>query len=136
MTRYPMVDAGGQVGTRRWVDVEELSEQLIPIRDAFLKVFEGVRAKSRGEPQRLEVGLTLTEQGDIALAIGDTRPSVTLTLESRQRSPGSRTPRSKASAAKKPDVVEIDPAPPKSRVPDRGQSADVEDVPSIVLDDS
>jgi hypothetical protein len=130
-----MVDAAGQVGTRRVVDVEKLSEQLIPIRDAFLKLFEGVQAKSRGEPHRLELGLTVTEQGNIAFAIGDTRPSLTLTLESRQRPPGSRSPRSKASAAKKPDVVEIDPAPPKSRVPDRGPSSEVEDVSSIVLED-
>ena len=77
----------------------------------------------------------MTEQG-IAFAIGDARPSLTLTLESRQRSPGSSMPRSKASAAKKPDVVEIDPAPPKSRVPDRGPSAEVEGVRSIVLDDT
>jgi hypothetical protein len=130
-----MVDAARQVGTARVIDVEKLSEQLIPIRDAFLKLFEGVQAKSRGEPYRLELGLTVTEQGNIAFAIGDTRPSLTLTLESRQRSPSNRPPRSKASAAKKPDVVEIEPAPPKSRVPDRGPSAEVGGVGSIVLDD-
>jgi hypothetical protein len=135
MTRYPIVDPARQIDNRRLVDVEKLSEQLIPIRDAFLKLFEGVHAKSRGEPHRLELGLTVTQQGNIAFAIGDTRPSLTLTLESRHRSPSDRSPRSKARAAKKPDVVEIDPAPPKSRVPDRGPSAEMEGVGSIVLDD-
>jgi hypothetical protein len=135
VTRYPIVDAARQVGTRRLVDVEELSEQLIPIRDAFLKLFEGVQARSRGEPHRLELGLTVTGEGDLAFAVGDTRPSLTLTLEIRQRSPSNRSPRSKASASKKPDVVEIDPAPPKSRVPDRGPSEEKEGVRPIVLDD-
>jgi len=133
MTRYQIVDAttrtGGQV-----VDVERLSEQLIPIRDAFLKLFEGVQAKSRGEPHRLELGLTVTQYGDIAFATGDAQPSLTLTLQSRQRSPGTRSPGSKSSAAKKSDVVEIDPAPPESRVPGRGLAD--EDARSIILDDT
>lgn len=133
MTRYQTVDAATQTGGHM-VDVEMLSEQLIPIRDAFLKLFEGVQAKSRGEPHRLELGLTVTQHGDIAFAIGDAQPSLTLTLESRQRSPSTRSPTSKSSAAKKSDIVEIDPAPPESRVPERGLSD--EDVPSIVLNDT
>jgi hypothetical protein len=131
MTRYQTVDAARQTGGQV-VDVERLSEQLIPIRDAFLKLFEGVQAKSRGEPHRLELGLTVTQYGDIAFATGDARPTFTLILQGRQVAPSTRSPRPK-SGAKKSDVVEIDPAPPRSRVPDRGVSGG--DDRSIVLGD-
>ena len=101
MLRYPIatVTADRQVVNAGWVNMDTLTEQLLPIRDAFLELFERAPAKSRGELHRLELGLAVTEQG-IAFATGDTRPSLTLTLQSRQRSP-------RSNAAKKPDVVEI-----------------------------
>src|SRR5262245_61998843 len=67
------------------IDLEVLVSQLIPIRDALLKVFDGVPARGRGEVQRLEVGLTLTGRGVVAFPAEDMRPSLTLTLGARQR---------------------------------------------------
>jgi len=134
MNRYPTLDMESKKLTPRAVDVETLSEQLIPIRDALLKLFDGVRSRSRGELHRIELGLTVTEQGTIAFTIGDARPSLTLTLESRQRSPSVRG--SKSGAAKKPDVVEIDPPPPASRLPARGSSEEEEGVRTFVLVES
>jgi len=135
MNRYPTLDTESKKLTPRAVDVETLSEQLIPIRDALLKLFDGVRSRSRGELHRVELGLTVTEQGTIAFTIGDARPSLTLTLESRQRSPSARAT-SKSGAAKKPDVLKIDPPPPESRLPARGSSAEEEGVRTVVLDES
>ena len=66
MNRYPTFNTESKKLVPRAIDVETLSEQLIPIRDAFLKVFDGARARSRGELHRLELGLTITEQGTIA----------------------------------------------------------------------
>ena len=43
MNRYPTLDTESKKLTPRAVDVETLSEQLIPIRDALLKLFDGVR---------------------------------------------------------------------------------------------
>jgi hypothetical protein len=71
MNRYPTLDTKSKKLTPRAVDVETLSEQLIPIRDALLKLFDGVRSRSRGEVHRVELGLTVTEQGTIAFTIGD-----------------------------------------------------------------
>jgi hypothetical protein len=58
MNRYPTFNTESKKLVPRAIDVETLSEQLIPIRDAFLKVFDGARARSRGELHRLELGLT------------------------------------------------------------------------------
>ena len=49
MNRYPTFNTESKKLVPRAIDVETLSEQLIPIRDAFLKVFDGARARSRGE---------------------------------------------------------------------------------------
>ena len=106
MRTYPTVTLAtdDQLISFRGVYVEKLREQLIPIRDTLLKVFDGVPARSRGELSRLELGLTLTTDGNIAFVTGTTKPSITLTLETRPRSPRSR---SKTSATKQPDVIEV-----------------------------
>jgi hypothetical protein len=88
------------------VDVESLNEQLKPILDALLTVFDGAPAKSRGEIHKLEVGLVVTEDGMIAFPSEDMRPSLTLTLGTRQRAPATR-PATSRSSAKQRDVVEI-----------------------------
>jgi hypothetical protein len=107
MPRYPVVITQGQERHDRAVDADALSAQVVAIRDAFLKLFNGIPARSRGELDRVEIGLALTDQGDIAFAAGNTTPSMTLVLRVRQRSLGrSATPR--ASATKEPVVVEID----------------------------
>ena len=91
----------------RGVDVESLSEQLKPILDGLLRMFDVAPARTRGELHKLEVGLVVTEDGAIAFPSEDMRPSLTLTLGSRQRAPATRSATSKSSAAKKRDVVEI-----------------------------
>jgi len=131
MNRYPTFNTESKKLVPRAIDVETLSEQLIPIRDAFLKVFDGARARSRGELHRLELGLTITEQGTIAFTVGDARPTLTLTLESRPRSPSARST-AKSGAGKQPDVVEIDPPRPESRLSAARRSAEVR---SVVVDE-
>ena len=109
MPRYPIVKLArdDQLLNRESVDVERLNEQLIPIRDVLLKLFDGAPAKSRGELHRLELGLAVTKDGNIAFTSGTTKPSLTLTLESRPRAPSTRSTTSRSTAAKKPEVVEI-----------------------------
>jgi hypothetical protein len=99
------------------VDVEELVSELIPIRDALLKVFDGVPARARGEVQRLQVGLALTARG-IAIQSEDTKPAMTLTLGIRQRSPSPRSGTSKVSARKQ-DIVTVDEPSPTSQSEDQ-----------------
>jgi hypothetical protein len=84
---------------------------------------------------RLELGLTITEQGTIAFTVGDTRPTLTLTLESRPRSPSARST-AKSGAGKQPDLVEVesDPPRPASRLSVGSPSAE-EEVRSVVIDD-
>lgn len=107
MTRYSVArTTEGHLGPGR-VEVERLSEQLTPIVDAFIAIFNRVPARSRGQLQELEVGLVVTQEGEIAFPSEDVRPSLTLRLGNRQRPPASRSPSSKSSAAKKQDVVEI-----------------------------
>jgi hypothetical protein len=110
MLRYPIVTLvrDDQVVDQTAVNVETLTDQLIPIRDVLLKLFQGASAKTRGELHRVEIGLALTAGGNIAFATGTTTPSLTLTLESRPRTPGTRSTTSRSSVAKKSDVVEID----------------------------
>ena len=91
----------------RGVEVESLSEQLKPILEALLTLFDGAPAKSRGELHKLEIGLVVTEDGMIAFPSEDMRASLTLTMGSRQRAPATRSPTSKSGAAKKRDIVEI-----------------------------
>jgi hypothetical protein len=91
----------------RGVEVESLSEQLKPILDALLTLFDGAPAKSRGELHKLEVGLVVTADGMIAFPSEGMRPTLTLTLGTRQRAPSTRSATSRSDAAKKRDVVEI-----------------------------
>jgi hypothetical protein len=91
----------------RGVELESLSEQLKPILDALLTIFDGASAKSRGELYKLEVGLVVTQDGILAFPSEDMRPTLTLTLGSRQRAPATRSAASKSGTAKKRDVVEI-----------------------------
>lgn len=108
MTTYPVVrTTESKSRYPSGVEVESLREQLKPIRDALLTIFDGAPAKSRGELHKLEVGLVVTQDGILAFPSEDMRPSLTLTLESRQRAPATRSATSRSSAAKKPDVVEI-----------------------------
>ena len=51
----------GRLGPGR-VEVERLSEQLTPIVDAFIAIFNRVPARSRGQLQELEVGLVVTQE--------------------------------------------------------------------------
>jgi hypothetical protein len=108
MATYPVVRTTASKSMYpRGVEVESLKEQLTPIRDALLTIFDGAPAKSRGELHKLEVGLVVTADGILAFPSEDTRPTLTLTLESRQRAPATRSATSRSSAAKKRDVVEI-----------------------------
>jgi len=108
MTRYPLVTPEEDERVNpRGIGVETLSEQLIPLREVFITLFDGASAKGRGELLRVELGLAVSKEGYIGFATGTTKPSITLTFERRPRSPSTRSA-TKASAAKKPDVVEID----------------------------
>jgi hypothetical protein len=120
MVRYPVVRTTQSRSIHpRGVDVESLGEQLKPILDALLTIFDGAPAKSRGELHKLEVGLVLTQDGMIAFPSEDIKPSLTLTLGSRQRAPATRSATSRSSAAKKRDVVEI----PASAIESEGASS-------------
>lgn len=105
MPSYPIVTVATErlEVTHRAVDAEALTAQLMPIRDTLLKLFQGMPGKSRGELHRVELGLVVTQGGQVAFATGATRPSLTLTFESRPRP----SARSKPAATKAEDVVEI-----------------------------
>ena len=109
MQRYPIVTvtSDNQVLTQGAVDVETLSAQLIPIRDALLTLFDRSSSKGRGELRRLELGLTVTELGRVAFATGVPTPTLTLIIETRTPA-APRSTSSRTTTAKKPDVVEID----------------------------
>src|SRR4029453_1293673 len=83
------------------VEVESLSEQLKPMLDALLTLFDGAPAKSRGELHKLEVGLVVTADGMIAFPSEGMRPTLTLTLGTRPRAPAKRSAISRSGAAKK-----------------------------------
>lgn len=108
MARYSVVRTTESPLIRpRGVEVEGLSEQLKPLLEALLTIFDGAPAKSRGELHKLEVGLVVTEDGVVAFPSEDMRPTLTLTLGTRQRAPTTRSVTSRSGAAKKRDVVEI-----------------------------
>src|SRR5262245_34663049 len=98
----------------RGVEVDSLTEQLRPILDALLTIFDGTPPKSRGELHKLEVGLVVTEDGILAFPSEEMRPTLTLTLGTRQRSPATRSSTSRSGTAKKRDVVEIPPSSAES----------------------
>ena len=107
MRAYPLVTLAGQE-LNNTVDVESLRAQIAPLIDAFLELFDGARAKGAGELHRLELGLAVTQRGAVAFAAGDATRSLTLTFETRQRTPSTRSSTSRSSAAKKPDLVKVD----------------------------
>jgi hypothetical protein len=91
------------------VDLEEMTDELIHVRDAMLKVFDGIPARARGEVQSVEIGLVLTTRGNIAIPTEDMKPSLTLTLGTKPKASGTRSGASRAAAAKA-DVVQIEDA--------------------------
>jgi hypothetical protein len=96
------------------VDVEDLAAQLVLLRDALLKVFDGISSRARGEVKQLEVGLALTPRGHLATPAENMRQVLTMTLGSRERTPRSRSGASKAGAAKQDIVVAVDEPTPSS----------------------
>lgn len=90
------------------VDMDALTSQLIPIRDALLRVFEGVPARSRGELQRLEMAIAVSDKGVLAIPGENTRPVLTLTVGMRPRSSGGRSGTSKSTTSAKRDIVQIE----------------------------
>ena len=94
---YPIVELtthGAETVPHAGVDLDTLRQQLVPVRDAMLDLFEGGTSKRGVALQRLEVGLSVTKDGRVAFATGNATASFTLTFERRQPAP--RTPRSKA----------------------------------------
>jgi hypothetical protein len=72
----------------------------VAIRDAFTELFARGTAREAGELRRLEVGLVVTEAGDVAFTTGNLRPSVMMSFEKRYRAAASRS-KTSATAAKK-----------------------------------
>ena len=119
MPLYPIVTVAGdgQVASQnRAFDIDTLSAQLAPVRDAILQLFEG-RAKGRAELKQVEIGLVVTDRGEIAFATGSANPSMTITVGVRQRTTTSRATgaKSRAAVAEEPEVVQVDEAPPLHR---------------------
>ena len=108
--QYPIVavTTDGQTVHPSTVDVESLSEQLIPIRNALLRLFHGLPARNRGELKELELGLYLTTGGQIAFVSGNIAPSLLLRVGPKQQPVSPTRPRSAGTkATETPDVVEI-----------------------------
>lgn len=106
---YPIVELtthGVETVPHAGVDLDTLREQLVPVRDALLELFEGGTSKRSVVMQRLEVGLSVTRDGRVAFATGNATASFTLTFERRQ--PTARTPKPEAPQAAKPDLVQLD----------------------------
>lgn len=104
---YPIVELtaqGAETVPHAGVDLEHLSEQLVPLRDAMLELLDGARAKRTVALQRLEVGLSVTRDGRVAFATGNATASLTLTFERRQPAATARTSKPKAAAARKPRI--------------------------------
>jgi hypothetical protein len=110
MPLYPIVTVAedGQVALQnRAFDVDTLGTQLAPVRDAILQLFEG-RAKGRAELKQVEIGLVVTDRGEVAFATGNANPSMRITVGIRQRTTTSRATGAKPRAAEKPEVVQVD----------------------------
>jgi hypothetical protein len=108
---YPIVDLttdGVEVVPHRGVDLETLSAQLVPVRDALLELFKGGPANSRVGLQRLEVGLSVTRDGRVAFATGNATPSLTLTFERRTPAPRARSAKARPEEPSVPEMVQID----------------------------
>lgn len=105
---YPIVELtaqGAETVPHAGVDLEHLSEQLVPLRDAMLELLDGAGAKRTVALQRLEVGLSVTRDGRVAFATGNATASLTLTFERRQPAATARTSKPKPAAARKPKAV-------------------------------
>lgn len=99
---YPIVELtthGAETVPHAGVDLDTLREQLVPVRDALLELFEGASPKRTVALQRLEVGLSVTRDGRVAFATGNATASFTLTFERRQPAAATRTTRPKAAAS-------------------------------------
>ena len=120
--RFPIVSVtvDGQVVRDGAVTLEELEPQLERIRDAFTGLFTSGVARAGGELRRLEVGLAVTEAGDVAFATGNLRPSVMLSFEKRYRA---ATTKSKAPAKRTPAKKTPDKAPLVIAVEDLNEAA-------------
>jgi hypothetical protein len=99
---YPIVELtthGAETVPHAGVDLGTLREQLVPVRDALLELFEAGGGKRHVALQRLEVGLSVTRDGRVAFATGNATASLTLTFERRQPATATRTPKPKAAAS-------------------------------------
>lgn len=108
---YPIVDLttdGVEVVPHRGVDLETLSAQLVPVRDALLELFKGGPTNSRVALQRLEVGLSVTRDGRVAFATGNATPSLTLTFERRTPAPSTRSTKARPAEPAVPAMVQVD----------------------------
>jgi hypothetical protein len=97
------------------MNADDLAAQLIPLRDALLKVFDRIPSRARGEVRQLEIGLALTSRGHLATPGENMRQVLTMTLCSRERPPRSRSGASKTDAAKPDILVAVDEVSPTSR---------------------
>lgn len=108
---YPIVELtaqGAETVPHAGVDLEHLSEQLVPLRDAMLELLDGARAKRTVALQRLEVGLSVTRDGRVAFATGSATASLTLTFERRQPAATARGSKPKAPARKPKAEAEVE----------------------------
>lgn len=107
---YPIVELttqGVETVPHAGVDLENLSAQLVPVRDALIELFEDGRARRSVALQRLEVGLSVTRDGRVAFATGNATASLTLTFERRQPVPKARSAKPKQSEPAPPDLVKL-----------------------------
>jgi len=120
-----------QTSSSRRKDDSDFADQYddwiaLPLTPAQAKAVHGVKVtKAWSLPSAHKTG------GSLLRCVGDARPTLTLTLESRPRSPSARST-AKSGAGKQPDVVEIDPPRPESRLPAARRSAEVR---SVVVDE-
>lgn len=107
--QYPIltVATDGQTIHPSTVDVDALTEQLMPIRNALLKLFHKVPARSRGELKELELGLYLTAGGQVAFVSGNIAPSLMLRLGAKEQQASVTRPSSPPSVEGTPDVVQV-----------------------------
>ena len=107
--QYPIltVSTDGQSIHPSIVDVDSLAEQLMPIRNALLKLFQKVPARSRGELKELELGLYLTTGGQIAFVSGNIAPSLMLRLGVKEQRASLPRPSRQPTVEDTPDVVEL-----------------------------
>ena len=83
---YPVIDLTPQgigaesLGDR--VNPTKLADDLVPIRDAFLRVLGGQQASTGGGIglQTVEVSLTLTAEGNLGFVKGSAEGSITLSF--------------------------------------------------------